>query len=49
VTQVLHLLERAGAISSRTPYMGLYATHIALSLLTALLCLRVDTRPALRR
>ena len=30
-------------------FRGLYATHIALSLLTALLCLRVDTRPALRR
>lgn len=27
-------------------FRGLYATHIALALLTALLCLRVDTRPS---
>lgn len=30
-------------------FRSLYATHVALSLLTALLCLRVDTRPSIRR
>jgi MFS family permease len=30
-------------------FRWLYATHIALALLTALLCLRVDTRPSTRR
>jgi len=30
-------------------FRWLYATHITLSLLTALLCLRVDTRPSIRR
>jgi len=32
-----------------TDFRWLYATHIALSLLTALLCLRVDTRPSMPR
>jgi hypothetical protein len=30
-------------------FQRLYAAHIALALLTALLCLRVDTRPVSRR
>jgi hypothetical protein len=30
-------------------FRQLYATHITLALITALMCLRVDTRPAPRR
>jgi hypothetical protein len=30
-------------------FQHLYAAHVGLALLTALICLRVDTRPAVRR